>query len=85
MDQVAGMITTWDDVTTLGLSLVCDPKDLARLQSENNSIKGPAYKILRSFCNRNKNPDAVTWNTIKDALRQIGKEAAIASIDFAMA
>ena len=79
------MITTWDDVTTLGLSLVYDPNDLARLQSENISIKGAAYKILRLFYNRNAYPNATTWNTIKDALRQLGKEAAVAAITFPVA
>ena len=85
MDQVAGMITTWDEVTTLGIWLHCDPNDVERLQSENNSIKGAAYKILRSFYSRNPDPHVGTWNTIKDALKEIGKDGAIAAIDFPIA
>ena len=85
LDQYAGTVTTWDEVTTMGLSLDCDPNDVERLQSENNSIKGAAYKILRSFYSRNPNPDSMTWNTIEDAMRQLGKEAAVASIDLPIA
>ena len=43
-DKIASTITTWDEVTTLGILLHCDPSDVERLQSENNSVKGAAYK-----------------------------------------
>ena len=76
------MITTWDEVTTLGIWLHCDPNDLERLQSENNSIKGAAYKILRSFYSRNLHPNFAMWKTITDTLKELGKEAAIVAIGF---
>ena len=85
MDKVAGTITTWDEVTTLGIWLHCDPNDVERLQSENNSIKGAAYKILKSFYNRNPDVDAMTWNIIKDALKELGKDEVIATDSFPMA
>ena len=40
--RVADTITTWDEITTLGLELSCNPNDVARLRSENRSIKGAA-------------------------------------------
>ena len=76
------MIITWDEVSTLGIWLHCDPNDVERLQNENNSIKGAAYKILRSFYSRNTEPNSAMWNTIKDALKELGKDAAIQAIDF---
>ena len=74
LDQVAGMITTWDEVMTLGIWLHCDPYDVQRLQSENNSIKGAAYKILGSFYSRSTSSDDKEEMLI-NALKVLGKEA----------
>ena len=74
LNKVAGMITTWDEVTTLGIWLHCDPNDVERLQSENNSIKGAAYKVLRLFYqgSRSKENKAQMLN---EALKELGKQA----------
>ena len=74
LNKLAGMITTWDEVTTLGLWLHCDSNDVERLQSENNSIKGAAYKILRLFYqgSRSKENKAQMLN---EALKKMGKQA----------
>ena len=79
MNKVASTITTWDEVTTLGIWLHCDPNDVERLQSENNSVKGAAYKILRSFYQRSSsNEDKV--KILKNALKELGKEAVITDV-----
>ena len=79
MDKVASTITTWDEVTTLGIWLHCDPNDVERLQSENNSIKGAAYKILRWFYQRSlSNENKVEM--LKNALKELGKEAVITDV-----
>ena len=76
LNKVAGTITNWDEVTTLGIWLHCDPNHVERLQSEKNSIKGAAYKILRSFYqgSRSKENKAQMLN---EALKELGKEAVI--------
>ena len=74
LDKVASTITTWDEVTTLGIWLHCDPNDVERLQSENNSIKGAAYKILRSFYQRRSSNEGKE-EMLKNAIKELGKEA----------
>ena len=73
--RVADTITTWDEITTLGLELSCNPNDVARLRSENRSIKGAAYEILRSFYSRTTRSDKSMETTLREALRELGKEA----------
>ena len=74
LNKVASTITTWDQVTTLGIWLHCDPNDVERLQSENNSIKGAAYKILRSFYGRSTSSEG-KGEILKNAIKELGKEA----------
>ena len=74
LNKVATTITTWDEVTTLGIWLHCDPNDVDRLQSENNSIKGAAYKILRSFYSRSTSNEGKE-EMLKNAIKELGKEA----------
>ena len=75
LGRVADTITTWDEITTLGLELNCNPNDVARLRSENRSIKGAAYEILRSFYTRNMNSDKSLPTMLTDALKKLEKEA----------
>ena len=64
---------------TLGIWLHCDPNDVERLQCENNSIKGTAYKTLRSFYQRSpSNEDKVEM--LKNTLKELGKEAVITDV-----
>ena len=72
---MADTITTWDEITTLGLEFNCNPNDVARLRSENRSIKGAAYEILRSFYSRNTRSDKSMEVMLREALRELGKEA----------
>ena len=77
---MAGLITTWDEVTTLGIWLHCDPNDLERLQSENNSIKGAAYKVLRSFYKKTSNSEEKV-QMLSNALTELGKQTVIGDIN----
>ena len=77
LSRVADIVTTWDEITTLGLELSCNPNDIARLRSENRSIKGAAYEILRSFYTRNINSDKSIESILRDALRELGKGALV--------
>ena len=80
--RIADTITTWDEITTLGLELSCNPNDVARLRSENRSIKEAAYEILRSFYTRNINSDTSIEATLREALRELGKEALLLNLGF---
>ena len=62
-----------NETTTLGLELSCNPNDVARLRSENKSIKGAAYEILQSFYARNINSDKSIGSILRDALGELGK------------
>ena len=73
LSRLADTITTWDEITTLGLELSCNPNDVARLRSENRSIKGAAYEILRSFYSRNINSHSSIALTLREALTELGK------------
>ena len=44
--RVADTITTWDEITTLGLELNCNPTDVARLRSEIGASK---EQLMRSY------------------------------------
>ena len=80
LSRVADTITTWDEITTLGLELNCNPNDVARLRSENRSIKGAAYEILRSFYTRHADSVDTMRSALKDTLRQLGKEALLQTL-----
>ena len=77
LSRVADIITTWDVITKLGLELSCNPNDVARLRSENRSIKGAAYEILRSFYVRNMNSDKSMPAVLRDALKELEKDALV--------
>ena len=81
LSRVADTITTWDEITTLGLELNCNPNDVARLRSENRSIKGAAYEILRSFYARNINSEKYMVAILRNALKQLGKDALLPTLD----
>ena len=80
LNRVANIITTWDEITTLGLELSCNPNDVARLRSENRSIKEAAYEILRSFYERNINSDKSIEATLKETLTELGKGALVLNL-----
>ena len=80
LTRVADTITTWDEITTLGLELNCNPNDVARLRSENRSIKGAAYEILRSFYTRNINCDNSMEAILRNALGELGKGALLQNL-----
>ena len=73
--RVADTITTFDEIATLGLELNCNPNDVSRLRSENRSIKGAAYEILRSFYSRKSRSNKSMEAKLREALRELGKEA----------
>ena len=80
LSRVADIITTWDEITTLGLELNCNPNDVARLRSENRSIKGAAYEILRFFYNRHNDSLDTINGALTDAIKELGKEALLPTL-----
>ena len=65
---IAGCITSWDEVTTLGIWLNCDPNDLARLKGDGFTIKGAAYEILRVWyerCDQGSKKSLTLWESLK--------------------
>ena len=70
----------WHEVDTLGIWLECDPNDVRRLRSENNSVKGSSYHILSAFWERVTSPEPEKWRMIKNALEELEKETAILEI-----
>ena len=80
LSRVADIITTWDEITTLRLELSCNSNDVARLRSENRSIKGAAYEILRSFYTRNTDSTDAMIVALRDALKVLGKEALLPTL-----
>ena len=80
LSRVADIITTWDGITSLGLELSCNPNDVARLRSENRSIKGAAYAILRSFYIRHTDSTDAMIGALRNALKELGKEALLPTV-----
>ena len=80
LSRVADIITTWDEITSLGLDLSCNPNDVARLRSENRSIKGAAYEILRSFYTRQTDSTDAMTVALRKALKEVGKEALLPTL-----
>ena len=70
----------WHEVDTVGIWLECDPNDVKRLRSENNSVKGASYHILSAFWERVTLPESEKWRMIKNALEELEKETAISEI-----
>ena len=79
--KIAGFITSWDEVTTLGIGLHCDPNDLARLKGDGFTIKGAAYEILRSWYERrDPKSGAETWESLNAVLWELGKSTLISEL-----
>ena len=78
--RVAQKIVDWHEVDTLGIWLECDPNDVRRLRSENNSVKGASYHILSAFWERVTSPEPEKWGMVKNALEELEKETAILEI-----
>ena len=73
LDKVASVMTSQDQLTTLGIWLGCDPNDVTRLRNANQSIKDAAYQILCSFYN--SVPNNERWGTLAEALKVLNKHA----------
>ena len=78
--RVAQKIVDWHEVDTLGIWLECDPNDVRRQRSENNSVKGATYHILSAFWERVTLPERQKWGMVKSALKELEKETAILEI-----
>ena len=70
-------MTTWDDVSTLGIWLWFKLDHVTRLRNENNSVRGAALKILGSFYEMSGKPEAKKWRMINEALRELSKDSTI--------
>ena len=73
--KIASVITSADELTTLGICLGCDPNDVRRLKNGNPSLKDAAYEILWSFYNFA--PNAEKWGILIEALREQKKNLTV--------
>ena len=80
LNRLAGKITDWDELRTVGLELESDPDDIARLQAENRSVRTAAYKVLSSWYDRVISPDKEKWAMLKSALEELGKDGAVVEL-----
>ena len=47
--EIAAAFTSMDELSSLGIGLGCDPRDVSELKQNRNNIKDVAYEILSSF------------------------------------
>ena len=73
--KIASVITSSDELTTLGICLGCDPNDVRRLKNGNPSLKDAAYEILCSFYNFVPNEER--WGILIEALREQKKNLTV--------
>ena len=69
--KIASVITSGEELDTLGIWLGCDPNDVTRLRNANLSIKDTAYQILCSFYN--SVPNKERSGVLIDALKELNK------------
>ena len=72
---IAKVITSGDELTTLGIWLRRDPNDIKRLKHRNTNIKDAAYEILSSFYD--DVPDDKRWGIVIEALRELSKNMTV--------
>ena len=69
--KIASVITSLDELITLGVWLGCDSNDVIRLKYHNLNLKSAAYEILCSFyCSV---PNKERWIQIIEALEELNK------------
>ena len=73
--KIASVITSPDELNTLGVWLGCDPNDVRRLKNCNPNLKDAAYEILCSFYNSVPNSDR--WIKITEALEELKKHGVV--------
>ena len=73
--KIASVITSSDELITLGVYLGCDPNDVRRLKNGNMNLKEAAYEIL--WCFYNSAPDAERWIRITEALEELKKHGTL--------
>ena len=72
---IADQMCSWEEVQILGIWVGIEPREVMRLQNENNSIRRAAYQILESCCRNDAISDI--WKNIKEALLVIKKNTAV--------
>ena len=75
LKKVASVITSWEELDTLGIWLGYDPNDVRRLRNNNQSIKDAAYQILCSFYD--SVPNAQRWGILTEALKEMNKHTTL--------
>ena len=73
--KIASVITSPDELNTLGVWLGCDPNDVRRLKNCNPNLKDAAYEIL--CCFYESVPDAERWIKIMEALEELRKHGTV--------
>ena len=73
--KIASVITSSDELNTLGIWLGCEPNDVRRLTNSNPNLKDAAHEILCSFYN--SVPNAERWTKIIEALEEMNKRGTV--------
>ena len=73
--KTASVITSGEELNTLGIWLGCDPNDVTRLRNANLSIKDAAYQILCSYYYLV--PDDERWENLIEAMKELNKHVTV--------
>ena len=73
--KIASVITSGEELNTLGIWLGCDPNDVTRLRNANLSIKDAAYQILCSYYY--SVPDDERWENLIEAMKELNEHATV--------
>ena len=76
--KVASVITSPDELNTLGIYLERDYNYIGRLKKENPNLKDAAYNILCSFYG--SIPDDKRWLMLLKALKQLDKNTLVTEL-----
>ena len=73
--KIASVITSPDELNTLGIWLGCDPDDVRRLKNTNPNLKDATYEILCFFYH--SVPNAERWMKLTEALEEMNKRGTV--------
>ena len=79
LKKVASVITSWEELDTLGIWLGYDSNDVTRLCNNNPSIRDAAYQILGSFYN--SVPNQERWAILAEALEELNKHSVVNNLN----
>ena len=77
LKRTADQMCTWEDVEILATWLGYHPREVRRLRSEKETLRGTAYHILTSFYDRTSASNAKRWEMIRKALSEMNKNSTV--------